>query len=68
MVEVTFNEFELGQLYAVMGPTQLGKLSPELRKKLKGEFEQAQTPDYAMPPVDLATDNEPEEDTSEIYE
>lgn len=36
---VTLDAFELGQLYAVLGPQLIGKLSPEFRRKLKGAFE-----------------------------
>jgi len=36
---VVLTSFELGQLYAILGPTGLGKLSPELRRKLKTAFE-----------------------------
>jgi hypothetical protein len=36
---VTLDAFEIGQLYVLLGDKGLGKLSPELRKKLKDAFE-----------------------------
>lgn len=40
-METTFTLFELGQIYATLGVKGMALLSPELRHKLKGEFEQA---------------------------
>ena len=60
---VVFSRFELGQLYAALGATQLSKLSPDLRRKLRGEFrrmedEPQQAAPLPLPPVQLAAEEE----------
>lgn len=59
---ITFTRFELGQLYAALGATQLSKLSPDLRAKLRGEFrrlEDESTP--VLVPIKLATERPDDE-------
>jgi hypothetical protein len=53
---VSFTKFELGQLYALLGPSQLSKLSPDLRQKLRGEFRRIQ---LDLPKLAIEDDDEP---------
>lgn len=43
--EVKLTPFEAGQLYALLGPSGLQKLSPELRRKLRESADAQQAPE-----------------------
>lgn len=54
-----FTDFELGQLYTILGPTGLAKLSPTLRKKIQGEFKAVE---QVRPKIYSLAADEPEEE------
>lgn len=55
MKPVILSSYELGQLYVLIPYSSLSKLSPDLKRKLKEAFEQAERPDE---PVPLATEED----------
>lgn len=52
---VILDAFEVGQLYVALDKN-IGKLSPELRKKLKDSFEKSRTQTVEVRPVETAPD------------
>lgn len=57
-MQTVFSDYELGQLWAALGPSGLQKLSPELRKKLRATTANIQAP--ASSPQLATEDKEPE--------